>query len=204
MKTSSTNITTHNVCRGKKQGKKGYGPTSFWLQDPETIFSHLPLREGMVFVDAGCGAGEYSLHAAHLLGKAGHVIALDSVESSVEHLTAMPRENGMAELTAHVCDITSRLPLQDHSADIVMLSTVLHIRSVRDRAKSMFSEFRRILKPNGMLAILECKKEEASFGPPLHSRLSVDEVTTLAVPHGFILHSELALKHTYMACFRLQ
>ena len=189
-------------CRGKGSGKKGYGPTSFWLQDPEAVFDHLTLREGMIFVDAGCGAGEYSLYAARLLGKRGHVIALDTVETSIEQLNALAREEGKANITGHVCDITAALPLKTNSVDVLMLSTVLHIKSVRDQAESMFSEFKRVLRPDGVLAVLECKKEEANFGPPLHSRLSADDVETLAAPCGFKRYSELNLKHTYLACFQ--
>jgi len=195
-------MTDHRHCRGHMTGRKGYGPTSFRLQDPEAVFGHLALQTGMVFVDAGCGAGEYSLHAARLLGEKGRVIALDSVELSVERLNGLSREDGEAAVTARVCDITAPLPLDTAGADVIMLSTVLHIKSVRDRAERMFTEFRRVLRPDGMLAVLECRKVEANFGPPLHSRLSPDEVEALAAPCGFRKHSELVLEHTYLACFR--
>ena len=196
------NNTHAHRCRGDRTTHKGYGPTSFWLQDPTVVFNHLPLREGMTFVDAGCGAGEYSLHAAQIVGATGHVIALDTIELSIDRLRSLPREEDSGPITARVCDITDTLPLQTHSADIIMLSTVLHIKKVRDRAKMMFDEFKRTLRPNGLLAVLECKKEEANFGPPLHSRLSADDVEALAAPSGFIKHSELVLEHSYLACFQ--
>lgn len=191
-----------NQCRGEISPKKGYGPTSFWLQSPESVFDHLPIHEGMTFLDAGCGAGEYSLHAARLLGEDGHVIALDSVRLSVETLANHPRERGVANITGHVCDITKPLPLDAQSVDIILLSTVLHIKNVRDNAQDMFNDFKKVLRPNGMLAVLECKKEEANFGPPLHSRLSADDVEAIAAPCGFKKESELLLQHSYLACFR--
>ena len=191
-----------NQCRGKISPKKGYGPTSFWLQSPEAVFDHLPIHEGMAFLDAGCGAGEYSLHAARILGEKGHVIAVDSVKLSVETLVNTPREKGAANITGHVCDITKPLPLDAQSVDIILLSTVLHIKSVRNNAQNMFTDFKKILRPNGILAVLECKKEESNFGPPLHSRLSADDVEALAAPSGFKKESELLLTHSYVACFR--
>jgi len=196
-----SNITPHQ-CRGNRAGRKGYGPTSFWIQDPDAVFDHLALVSGTTFVDAGCGAGEYSLHAARILGKTGQVIALDTVIPSVDKLNEIDRDPGAAPITAHLCDITARLPLETHSADTIMLGTVLHIKAVRDRAEAMFTEFRRVLKPDGMLAVLECKKEEADFGPPLHSRLLVDDVDGLAVSCGFERMSELTMKYTYLACYK--
>ena len=90
--------------------KKGYGPTSFRLQDPERVFQHLALQRGMLFVDAGCGAGDYSLYAARILGEHGRVIALDTMETSIQRLGTVSRENGCAQISAHVCDITDRHP----------------------------------------------------------------------------------------------
>lgn len=195
-------MTNRNQYREDGSIKRGYGPTSFWIQSPEAVFDHLPIHEGMTFLDAGCGAGEYSLHAAQLLGEQGHVIALDSVKLSIETLENYPREKGTANITGHVCDITTPLPLDPQSVDLILLSTVLHIKNVRDNAHDMFNEFRKVLHPDGMLAVLECKKEESNFGPPLHSRLSADDVEALVVPCGFCKESELLLTHTYVACFR--
>lgn len=192
----------HRQCRGTAPVRKGYGPTSFWLQDPKAVFDHLALQEGTVLVDAGCGAGEYSLFAADLLGEKGRVIALDTVKTSIEQLNVLALEEGKTNVTGYVCDITAPLPLETGSVDVLMLSTVLHIKSVRDQAESMFSEFKRALRPDGILAVLECKKEEANFGPPLHSRLSAEDVEALAAPCGFERHSELLLEHTYLACFQ--
>jgi len=124
---------------------KGSGPTSFWLQEPELVFGHLALKPGMVFLDAGCGAGEYALHAAQLVGDTGGVIALDNAESSITRLAAIAREVGAVNITGHTCDITAHIPLQTDSVDVILLSTVLHIRSVQDRAGPMFAEFRRVL-----------------------------------------------------------
>ena len=189
-------------CKGGGRASSGHGPSSFWLQEPQSVFDHLALQKGMVFVDAGCGAGDYTLYASGILGSDGSVIALDRSRQSIDWLNSRTPEPGKAPIIALACDITEPLPLQSKIADAVMLGTVLHIRQVRDGAARLFSELRRILRPGGVLAVLECKKEEAGFGPPLHSRLSPGDVAELAVPHGFGKESELLLEHTYLACFR--
>jgi len=181
---------------------KGYGPTSFWLQSPEAVFAHIPMRKGMTFLDAGCGAGEYSTYAATLLGEEGQVIAIDSVQLSVDTLLKQEPKEGAAEIIGYTCDLTQPLPIEAQSVDVILLSTVLHIKQVRDQAHAMFTEFKRILRPDGVLAVLECKKEAANFGPPLHSRLSADDVAAIAAPCGFKKESEQLFKHSYVACFR--
>ncbi|MUM78502.1 methyltransferase domain-containing protein [Pseudodesulfovibrio sp. F-1] len=189
-----------NHCRG--QAAQGSGPSSFWLQNPAPLFAAMALEKGMVFVDAGCGAGEYSLHAAKILGSEGRIFALDARSRSVDWLNSRQPNTGEAPITGLVCDITESLPLAAGQADVVMLGTVLHIRSVRDKADRLFSEIRRILRPEGMLAVLECKKEEADFGPPLLARLSPEDVAAVAGPQGFRMVSELLQPYTYLACFR--
>ena len=168
------------------------------------VFTHLGLEPGQVFLDAGCGAGEYSLYAARLLGETGRVIAVDNIALSTDALNALPANPGEAPITAFAGDITDTLPIEPHTVDAVLLSTVLHIKKVRDRAQKMFQEFHRVLKPGGTLAVLECKKVEADFGPPLHSRLTEDDVRALIQPHGFRHASTLDTGHANLVCFEAQ
>ncbi|WP_291498196.1 class I SAM-dependent methyltransferase [Desulfocurvus sp.] len=191
---------TTGQCKGGAATARGRGPSSFWLQDPEPVFAHLALREDTLFVDAGCGAGEYALYAARRLGPTGRVVALDSSRESIDWLRANGNQPGAAPLSGHVCDITAAMPLETGQADVVMLATVLHIRAVRDRAAPLFREIARILRPGGTLAVLECAKKEANFGPPLHARLAPEDVARLAAPAGFRSSSVLLLEHTHLTC----
>ncbi len=189
-------------CRGEDASGPRRAPSSFRMQTPEIVFDHLALRKGMVFLDAGCGAGDYARRAARLLGEQGRVIALDSVESSVEELLEDKPQNGSARITGLVCDITAPLPLEAQSVDVILLSTVLHIPNVRGRVREMCGEFQRVLRPGGVLAVLETRKEAENVGPPAHLRLSVDDVEALTAPCGFQKESELAMERTWLAVFR--
>jgi len=42
--------------------------------------------------------------------------------------------------------------------------------------QGLVNEVKRLLKPKGKLAIIEIKKEETPFGPPLEIRLSPEEL----------------------------
>lgn len=184
-------------CRG------GRAPSSYWLHpDPEAVFLHLGVGPGMTLVDAGCGAGDYALHAAGLVGGAGRIVALEREQDTIRALFERVQGQGLTNVHGQVCDITGPLSLEDGAADVVLLATVLHIPAVRERCAPMFREFYRVLRSGGRLGVLDCKKEEASFGPPLHMRLSVEEVEALVLPHGFEFPSALDLGHTNLLCFR--
>lgn len=182
-------------CRGQRAGR---GPSSFRMHEPETLFAHLALPEDAAILDAGCGAGDYALHAARLLGGRGRVTALDAVPGSIEQLAAAAADQGLSNIHALTGDITGPLPLDDEAVDLILLSTVLHIPPVRENAGRMFREFLRVLRPEGTVAVIECKKGKADFGPPPHMRLSPEEVEALAAPCGLRKVSVAEFRHTYL------
>lgn len=195
-------MTGHHPCPDGRSHHKGRGPSSFWLHDPKQVFGHIGLGEGMTFVDAGCGPGEYSLYASRLVGAKGKVIALEAGEGFVTGLAREAASQGLSNIIGRVCDITEPLPLESRSADMIFLSTVLHIKDVNAKAGPMFQEFHRVLRPAGRLAVIDCKKEDANFGPPKHMRLSEQEVEAMLLPCGFHKVSELDLGHNYLLCFK--
>jgi ubiquinone/menaquinone biosynthesis C-methylase UbiE len=83
----------------------------------------------------------------------------------VEILDALARERGLANLQAMVADITAGLPLPSGVADACLISTVFHMPEVVGRIPAIVQEARRVLKPCGRLAIIECSGEEAFFVP---------------------------------------
>ena len=103
-----------------------------------------------------------------------------------------------------MADITDPLPIEDCSIDACLLATVLHIPDVSKGRKRLFNEIRRVLKPNGRLAVLECKKEDMPFGPPLHMRLSQEELETFVPEYGFVKIDSVDLGYNYLIQFALK
>ncbi len=188
----------------RKHGHKGRGPSSAWLHEPKIVFGYLPIKSGDIIADLGCGAGDYTLAAAKIVGPNGRVFAFDKWQYLIDALSEKAESEGLKNITALETDITATLPIQDSSLDIVFIATVLHIFKLSQVGPSIFAETSRALKPKGCLAIVECKKEEQSFGPPKEMRNAPEDVESVVVPCGFRKVRYTDLGYNYMIQFLLE
>ncbi len=164
----------------------GKGKSSFDLIEAPTLFETLAIRQGSTFVDLGCGRGEYAIEAAIRVGKEGSVYALDLWEDGLVVLATEAEFRDLPQLKALTVDICEALPLDAGSADICFAATVLHDLVREGCAESMLGEARRVLRPEGILAVLEFKKFDGHPGPAISVKLSPEEVQQIAEPRGFV------------------
>jgi ubiquinone/menaquinone biosynthesis C-methylase UbiE len=136
------------------------------------ILKELDIRSGQTILDAGCGDGYMSKEFSKLLQNTGKVYALDPDTAAIEILE---QETIGTNIETIVGDITQRTQIIGASVDLIYLSTVFHGFSKSD-IDGFQKEVKRLLKPNAVLAIIEIKKEETPFGPPLDIRFSPDEL----------------------------
>lgn len=103
-----------------------------------------PLAAGKRVLDAACGEGYGS---AFLAAVAGHVTGVDLDESTVGHACARYADIGNLDFRQ---GSVSALDIDEASFDlIVSFETIEHLREQED----MLDEFRRVLKPDGLLVI---------------------------------------------------
>ena len=76
----------------------------------------------------------------------------------------------------------SSIPLPDGSIDVLLMANVFH--ELEDRS-AILKEGRRILSSRGKLAIVDWKKIEMEFGPPVEERLAEEEVISICEDGGF-------------------
>ena len=171
------------------------------MHDPELIFEELGLKECDVLLDLGCGPGDYAAKAPQIIGDAGVVFAIDRSPEMIDELMAKVDSQGITNVRAFVSDISEPLPLDDDCVDVCLIATALHVPGLREDNTGLFTEVHRVLKPGGCLAIIECKKEETPFGPPIGMRLSADEIERMATPCGFRRQGLTDLGNNYLLRF---
>ncbi|MCP3875421.1 MAG: class I SAM-dependent methyltransferase, partial [Desulfobacteraceae bacterium] len=83
-----------------------------------------------------------------------------------------------------LADISKKLPLEENSIDSCLMATILHDLSRIDQ-KATVQEAARLLKPDGMLNIIEFKKIDKGPGPSLSVRMDEAEIEELVTQYGF-------------------
>ena len=176
-------------------------PTSYHMQNPDIVFKELNLKIGDIFLDIGCGAGDYSIHASKIVGISGKVYSLDKPEETIKLLEEKIAKLKLNNIQTKIADITKILPLEDNSIDVCLVSTVLHAINFNKYKETVFKEIYRILKPSGRLVTIDCSKKDLSFGPPESMRLDSEEIEKSAKQVGFKKTNNIDLGFNYLIQF---
>ncbi|UCF93071.1 MAG: methyltransferase domain-containing protein [Desulfobacterales bacterium] len=163
----------------------GAGKSSFELIDTAKFFHALNLRKGNVFLDVACGKGSYALKAAELVGPQGTVYAIDLWEDGIAGLKTAIEAAELPNVKAIWGDASRHIPIDNQSADVALLATVLHDFVEDQTVDGVLQEIVRVTKSDATLAIMEFKKIDGPPGPPKNIRLTPAEADRLLAAYGF-------------------
>jgi SAM-dependent methyltransferase len=118
--------------------------------EPSKVLSIFGLDRGVQdLVEFGCGYGTFTLAAAGITS--GTVHALDIEPEMVDVVRQKCDEAGIINVQAAVRDFVSEgTGLADNSMDAALLFNILH----HEEPVALMKEALRVLKPNGMLAVI--------------------------------------------------
>lgn len=168
------------------------GKSSFDLIDTEKTFAIIDVKPDSSFLDLACGAGKYSIEIANRIGEKGTVYAVDLWQEGIEALKQEINIKSIMNIKAILADISNKLPLEESSIDSCLMATIIHDLSESDQ-KSAIKEVVRLVKPGGMLNIIEFKKIDKGPGPPIDIRMDEEQIEALVTPYGFekVIGSEI-------------
>ena len=169
-----------------KEKPQGAGGSSFQLIDAEKVLEELHLKKGNTFLDMACGQGEYAIEFSNIVGEDGLIYAVDLWDENIVQLRKAVSGAWIKNIKAIVADVSKVMPIGNDSVDVCLMATVLHDLILEKAADEAIKEAARVLKPNGLLAIIEFKKIDGPPGPPLKIRLNPNEVESIVTSFGFI------------------
>ncbi len=157
--------------------------------DPDRVFTLFPLADDQAVADVGCGPGFFAIPLARRLSR-GKVYAFDVQDAMVQAARENVAAAGLDNVEVALCD-ERELPLPPASLDGAYLAFVIH--EIEGSLPTYVGMLRDRLKPGGWLVVMEWKREEMEEGPPLHERLSADEVREIGEAGGMTFSSQTDL-----------
>lgn len=173
--------------------------------DPRQVLEQIGVAEGEVLLDAGCGEGRFAIPAASMLGEKGKVYAADTSAERIAAVERLAHDRGLDQIEAFVADVTEQIPVQADAVDVCLMANVFHGFVENSAVKGELREIKRVLRPEGILAILDFRKDvDRPPGPPVSRRLDPLEVELLVARYGFQQESSAEVgRYHYLSIFKL-
>ncbi|MFZ3054683.1 MAG: class I SAM-dependent methyltransferase [Minisyncoccales bacterium] len=154
--------------------------------NPQQILKNIPLKEDMIACDFGSGSGGWVIPLAQEL-KVGVVYAIDILEEAISALNSKASAQQLFNIKTIVSDIEKGVKIKDAYFDLILMTNLLFQIDNRD---FVMQEAKRILKQNGMILIIDWKKD-APVGSK-EGRLSLEEAVLLGDKNGFKKEKEIS------------
>ena len=172
-----------------KNGHRIHGRSSESFLDAKEIINSLDLKGDEVFMDAGCGDGHAAIEALSILNDDSIVYGVDIDEESMEDEEKYKTENNIENLIPLVGDLTKNVDVEDDTIDVILMINVFHGFKAAEKLDEAVEELKRMIKPGGKIAIMDYKKQETKYGPPITVRSSPEEIEQLFNKQGLKLLS---------------
>ena len=157
----------------------------------------LAIEPGMVVADFGSGSGAYVLLIAERLANAGRVYALDVQQDLLRRIKNEAHRRHFTNVETVWADLerVNGSKLADEHVDRVLISNLLFQLEDKD---APLREAYRILKPDGLLAIVDWSESFGGIGPHKKDVVKKEAAVRHVTAAGFeILHHFEAGAHHY-------
>lgn len=169
--------------------------------DPKQNVHRFGFKEGMQVGDFGSGSGAFTLALANVVGVTGTVYAVDVQRELLTRVqnNAVQAGHENVEIVWGDIEHAGGVGIRDELLDGVLLSNTLF--QVDDKITTV-KEAWRVLKPNGILGVIDWVDSFGGLGPAQNAVLTQAEATLICTDNGFALKSSFkAGDHHYGLVF---
>jgi len=129
-------------------------------QPPVKIMDTIGMKPGMVIGEIGAGRGRMTMWIADRVGDSGKVYANDIDRGALEHLKERCKRDGFQNVEIIIGEVEDpKLPA--NALDIAFMINVYHHL---DSPVPLIRNILPSLKPDGILAIVECDPDKVDWG----------------------------------------
>ncbi len=164
---------------------------------PEVVATHFHIKPGDKVADLGAGSGFYLKTLSSLVGETGKVYACEIQKPLVEKLGDFIRQSGLTNVVTLWCDLEelSGIKIPDNTLDVAILVNTLFQLEQKEIA---LQEMHRILRPSGVLHIIDWTDSFGGLGPERDAVITQDAAVTLLESQRFVFEHEYpAGEHHY-------
>lgn len=148
---------------------------------PEKTLIGLGLQEGDIMADIGCGIGYFTMPASKIVGDSGRIFAMDIMPEMLQEVEKKVKKENISNVETVLTE-ENHLKFEEGKISFAFISNVLH--EAEDKEKLLW-EIKRIISPEGRIAVIEWQKIISEFGPPLEHRLDKTDLVETLVTLGF-------------------
>lgn len=138
---------------------------------PDLIWEAFGAPRSAAVVEIGAGTGLFVAEFARRMDR-GTIHAVDSEPVMLDWMRGHLDDSGEVRIVVTDAD-AGDLPLPDGTVDLVYTINLHH--ELEDPA-TMLAEARRVLRPGGLVGIVDWKRAETPKGPPLAHRIGTTEL----------------------------
>ncbi len=164
-------------------GHRIQGRTTESFIDARDVISRLDLKGDDVFMDAGCGDGHVAMEAYDMMDDTATIYAVDIYEPSIEDFEKDLKKDGITNVIPVQSDITDRIAIDDDFVDMCLMINVFHHFVSMEKTDEAISELKRVIKPEGKIAVIDYKKADTDYGPPFKFKRSPEELEKMFSKH---------------------
>lgn len=151
------------------------------LNAKDILQQELGLSAGMLYGVLGIGSSaHFVLPGADIVGPEGRVYAIDILKAVLTATESRIQQMGLQNIVTVWSDLEvygAAKEVHDHTLDALSMVNLLY-ETKQD--EHVFNEANRMLKQGGKALIIDWLPIEASFGPPMEQRTSLDKVRQMA------------------------